>query len=313
MDLSFGMRLRLQRERQDVTLRSIADQTKIKISLLEGLERDDLSQWPSGIYRRSYFRVYAQAIGLDPDAWVREFQECHPDPNEENGFSLTSPSPGNRPPMRLRYLIDSAVGALQPAVRQQTSPSEGHPAGVPAQPERIVSPAPGAPPQEPVAAGTGRPRSPVDFTALAQLCTRLAGAVESREIAYALEDLTIILNAVGVILWTWDPHMQVLVAVSSHGYSDELLRQLPRVSAENESAIAAAFRTGRALVVDGTDAATGAVVAPLLPPAGCAGVLAVELHAGSEQREDVRAATAIVAAQLATLVETPALSKAVNA
>ena len=66
MDPSFGTRLRLQRERQQVGLDDIAERTKIKRSLLEGLERDDLAYWPGGIYRRSYVRAYAQAIGLTP-------------------------------------------------------------------------------------------------------------------------------------------------------------------------------------------------------------------------------------------------------
>ena len=43
MDESFGARLRAQRERQQVELATIAEQTKIKLSLLEGLERDDVS------------------------------------------------------------------------------------------------------------------------------------------------------------------------------------------------------------------------------------------------------------------------------
>jgi cytoskeletal protein RodZ len=57
MDLSYGARLRLQRERKCVALSDIVELTKIKLSLLEGLERDDVSQWPAGIYRRSYFRA----------------------------------------------------------------------------------------------------------------------------------------------------------------------------------------------------------------------------------------------------------------
>src|SRR5687767_246058 len=49
---SFGARLRQRREQQDIALLTIAEQTKIKLSLLEALERDDVSQWPAGIFRR---------------------------------------------------------------------------------------------------------------------------------------------------------------------------------------------------------------------------------------------------------------------
>src|SRR5580765_8374435 len=48
---TFGRRLRDQRERHGVTLETIAANTKISASLLAGLERGDVSAWPSGIFR----------------------------------------------------------------------------------------------------------------------------------------------------------------------------------------------------------------------------------------------------------------------
>ena len=60
---SFGSRLRYERERRQIALKSIAESTKISVALLEGLERDDVSRWPSGIFRKSFIRSYAEAIG----------------------------------------------------------------------------------------------------------------------------------------------------------------------------------------------------------------------------------------------------------
>ena len=82
MPESFGARLRQQREREQIALTTISEQTKIKLSLLEALERDDVSHWPAGIFRRAFVRAYAHAIGLEPDVVVREFLELHPDPIE---------------------------------------------------------------------------------------------------------------------------------------------------------------------------------------------------------------------------------------
>lgn len=79
---SLGARLRHERERRQIGLRSIAEATKIGLGLLEGLERDDVSRWPSGIFRKSFVRSYAEAIGVDPDAVVREFVAKYPDPLE---------------------------------------------------------------------------------------------------------------------------------------------------------------------------------------------------------------------------------------
>jgi cytoskeletal protein RodZ len=61
MHESFSARLRRHREEQHIALVTIAEQTKIKLSLLEDLERDDISHWPAGIFRRAFIRPYANA------------------------------------------------------------------------------------------------------------------------------------------------------------------------------------------------------------------------------------------------------------
>ena len=70
---SFGAWLRFERERRKISIASIAESTKILGALFEGLENDDLTRWPEGLYRRAFVRAYAHAIGLDPDQVFREF------------------------------------------------------------------------------------------------------------------------------------------------------------------------------------------------------------------------------------------------
>ena len=91
-DESFGKWLRRERERRQITLESVADLTKINIGLLKGLERDDLSRWPSGLFRRSFIRAYATATGLDAEAVVLEFLVHFPD-REEPAKYLFGPPP----------------------------------------------------------------------------------------------------------------------------------------------------------------------------------------------------------------------------
>ncbi len=123
---SLGTRLRQQRERQQIALASIAEQTKISLSLLEGLERDDVSRWPTGIFRRAFVRAYAHAIGLEPDSVVREFLELHPDPVEADATAAAvPPATGDEPvsqgpATRLRWLFDRAIGSF-PRRRLQLS------------------------------------------------------------------------------------------------------------------------------------------------------------------------------------------------
>ena len=127
MPESFGARMRRTREEQQITLVTIAQQTKIKLSLLEGLERDDVSHWPSGIFRRAYIRTYAQAIGLNPDVVVREFIEAHTEPAEVVTTDAIASAVGARtnagPPTRLRNIVGSALGSLS-KLRRSPTPEE---------------------------------------------------------------------------------------------------------------------------------------------------------------------------------------------
>ena len=79
---TFGPRLRQERERRQISLASIANNTKINQSLLEALERDDVSRWPSGIFRKAFLRSYASAIGVNADETWKEFSERFPDPHD---------------------------------------------------------------------------------------------------------------------------------------------------------------------------------------------------------------------------------------
>ena len=81
--MSFGARMRHERERRQITIASIAESTKILGALLEGLEKNDVSRWPTGFYRRAFFRAYARAIGVNVEATLKEFLECFPDPEDK--------------------------------------------------------------------------------------------------------------------------------------------------------------------------------------------------------------------------------------
>ena len=70
---TFGPWLRSERERRGISLDTLASVTKVNADLWEGLERNDFSRWPTGIFARAFVRDYARAIGLDADDVVNEF------------------------------------------------------------------------------------------------------------------------------------------------------------------------------------------------------------------------------------------------
>ena len=327
MTESFGARMREHRERQQIALTDIADRTKINRSLLEGLERDDLSNWPAGIFRRSFLRVYAQAIGLEPESVVREFLEVHPDPTDVVAAPPGDESPGQRPPTRLGCLIGSAISSIRRSRNQGAHESEGVLEGEAVQHSEAVQQSASVQESEvvqgsvsvsdPVAddlglAGKSETAEPA-LSDVAHLCTELCRVLETREVAPLLKHFAEMLDAIGLIVWVWDPQRTALKPALAHGYSDEVLAKLPRVRRDTDNATAASFRSAQPHIVNGNDLASGAVVVPLMTPAGCTGVLAVELRHGAEQRESVRALATIFAAQLATFVGSAPLAEAVNA
>jgi hypothetical protein len=75
---TFGPRLRCERERRGISLETISTLTNVGVELWEGLERNDFSRWPSGIFARAFIRDYARSVGLDADEIVDEFCRLFP-------------------------------------------------------------------------------------------------------------------------------------------------------------------------------------------------------------------------------------------
>jgi hypothetical protein len=161
-----------------------------------------------------------------------------------------------------------------------------------------------------MAAAVAHEEPGVDLSEVAQLCTRLACALDVRDITRVLDEAVRVLRAAGLIVWVRDSVGHALSPVFVHGYSRALSAHLAPVARDSDNALARAYNAAEMQVVEGDDFATGAVVVPLLTPTGCAGVLALELKHRVERLECVRAAATILAAQLSTLLGAPALTAA---
>jgi transcriptional regulator with XRE-family HTH domain len=75
---TFGPRLRSERERRGISIETIVAVTKVGADLWTGLERNDFSKWPSGIFARAFVLDYAKAVGLEADDVVDEFCRLYP-------------------------------------------------------------------------------------------------------------------------------------------------------------------------------------------------------------------------------------------
>jgi cytoskeletal protein RodZ len=67
------------RQHRGISLREIADSTKISMRFLLAIEEGDFDQLPGGIYNTSYIRQYAREIGYEETkllAYYRSFAEA---------------------------------------------------------------------------------------------------------------------------------------------------------------------------------------------------------------------------------------------
>ena len=111
----FGERMKRLREQRGITLREIADTTKLSVRALEALERNDISRLPGGIFSRGLVRAYAEQIGADPEATVQEFIARFPDATVANGLPhLRSEEVNTDPPSMVARRVVMAVAILLP-------------------------------------------------------------------------------------------------------------------------------------------------------------------------------------------------------
>jgi hypothetical protein len=239
-------------------------------------------------------RVYAQAIGLDADAVVQEFQTVHPQPADIDAAAAALAAAtadggtSSGPPTRIGAMLRSAIGAFSQRRRGHAEGDRG-PAGETAADETGVA---SLPLHEPTSADP-------DLLAVARLCTAFARIDHVDRVQPLLREAAGILDASGVIVWVWDAVASHLRPALAHGYSHRVLAQLPAVERDADNPTATAFRSACAIGI--SDEGSGALVVPLLASTGCVGVLALELPRGRETSQAVRAVATIYAAMLVPL------------
>jgi hypothetical protein len=206
-----------------------------------------------------------------------------------------------RPPVPVAVPVPEAVSVEKPRPAAAESPAR-KPA--PSQPPAVVN---RTPPARPAPANPAKPVVPaLDLPGMAALCTDLSRAIDTRALPPALERAAKLLDASGLVIWVADPDGRELLPVMAHGYPQNLVTRLGTIPKDAENVTAAAFRTGLVQTVKADAISHGAIAAPLLTPGGPVGVMAAEVLNDGERREATRAAAAIVAAQLATLMGPPA-------
>jgi cytoskeletal protein RodZ len=136
---SFGETLRRERELRGVSLREIADATKISVRFLTALEKDRLDVLPGGVFRRAFVKQYAKHLGLDAERLVAEFVYAHGDeaPRESQPRRRRE---GANPGTLLLIGVFSTVAVL--SLWKAAPVREPAPAAAPAVARAVVPPEP---------------------------------------------------------------------------------------------------------------------------------------------------------------------------
>ncbi len=211
---------------------------------------------------------------------------------------------------RLEAVALGAAGLIAALVIGVLAPA---PAAAAANPEAAAesgaeAPAPPAPIlatwlDEPAPAAPGGAQAGPDLGEVARLCTEFGQVRDVDALKHLLSQAAALLDASGLVVWMGDAAGGDLRPALAHGYAPAAFARIPALPRSADNAAAAAYRTGMQQIVHArADAASGAIVVPILTPDGCVGVLSAEVGGGSETSAQGQAVAALVAAQLAGIL-----------
>lgn len=164
---SLGAELRKQREIRGVTLKEIADATKISKRYLEALEQDDFAALPAAVFTRGFVREYSRYIGLNSEEMASRYSQLIGSPPETSATPVTPLSakkPEGLPFIRIdrNFTVFAVLLVVFSAVMWWLNTRQGEsPQAPPPVPTATVAPSV-APivPTEPVVSSTSPASSP---------------------------------------------------------------------------------------------------------------------------------------------------------
>jgi len=108
---NFGASFKKARESKGLSLDQIAKETRINTRFLTAIENEEFHLLPGGIFNRGFVRSFAQAVGLDPDQAVADYEQLVSVRDPGDAASITAPAPKGE-----RYLYPIAIGILAVAI-----------------------------------------------------------------------------------------------------------------------------------------------------------------------------------------------------
>lgn len=96
--MSIGEGLASARDQAGLTVTQVSQRTRIRETIIRGIERDDFAACGADFYARGHIRAIAQTVGVDPEPLVREYDSSHRTPQPSTAVNVSGPLA----PFRLR-------------------------------------------------------------------------------------------------------------------------------------------------------------------------------------------------------------------
>jgi cytoskeletal protein RodZ len=183
-----GQQLFEARQRHGLTLDDISRTTKIPVSLLRAIERNDAARLPQGFFTRAFVRAYAAEVGLDADHILESFdrtaiEEVRLDPHVS---SIPVQEPASSKSLLGVVALCAALTMFYSGYASQTTaplvsdaevPSQSAPAD-PITTVSTASPCPGTPPAV----------TTVQIVRRKDVAAQTSGAPEAISVTHVVED-----------------------------------------------------------------------------------------------------------------------------
>jgi len=150
--MALGETLRKARKDRELTASEVAAATRMKVQMVEALEKEDFSKIAAPIYAKGFIKLYAEHVGLDPTPLLNEYtarfvgQVKTPSLNASDERPAmppeAQPKPAPRPGPKVESDRDDLFTAPQKAPPPQATPEL---AAAPEEPPSIVPPEPESP------------------------------------------------------------------------------------------------------------------------------------------------------------------------
>jgi len=102
-ELTVGQNLQRKREEKNIPLQHVAEVTRITLSNLQALERDEFYRLPAEFFARGFLRNYAKVVDLDPEEVIAAYR-CQTEANKKLPLAAASAPPA--PPSFLKNVRD---------------------------------------------------------------------------------------------------------------------------------------------------------------------------------------------------------------